>query len=110
MKIERGMVRANSLEESKRLNVFFEEVQQIDGKSVENALLYSLNRDDDFETLFYKIDIHYAELSDVKEGFFKIYGSGYAFSNKLIVKIDFNFDVNDFCRNSVEIVKRYVKV
>lgn len=110
MKIERGTLRAFSLEESKRLNVFFEEVQQIDEKGVKDALLRSLNRDVDFERMFYRVDIRYAELSNVEEGFFKIYGFGYAFSDKLIVKINFNFDVNDFCKNSVEIEKRFEEV
>lgn len=110
MKIERGMLRAFSLEESKRVNVFFEEVQQIDEKGVKDALLYSLNRDVDFEGMFYRIDIDYAELSNVEEGLFKIYGFGYAFSDKLIVKINFNFDVNDFCKNTVQIGKRFINV
>ena len=110
MKIERGMVRARSLEESKRLNVFFEKVQQIDEKGVEAGLLFSLNRRRGFDDMFYRIDIRYAELSNVEEGCFKIYGYGYAFSDNLIVKIRFNFDVNDFFKNTVEIEKRFEEV
>lgn len=110
MKIERGMLRARSLEESKRLNVFFEEVQQIDEKGVENGLLCSLNCGREFKRMFYRVDIRYAELSHIEEGVFKIYGCGYAFSDKLIVKIRFNFDVNDFHKNSVEIEKRFAEV
>lgn len=110
MKIEKGTLRAWSLEESKRFNIFFEEVQQIDEKGVKDALLCTLNHDDGYERMFYRIDIDYAELSNVEEGFFKIYGFGYAFSDKLIVKINFNFDVNDFCKNTVQIGKRFINV
>ena len=110
MKIERGMVCARSLEESKRLNVFFEEVQHIDEKGVETGLLYSLNCGRDFDEMFYRVDIRYAELSQTEEGVFKIYGTGYAFSDKLIAKIRFNFDINDFYKNTVEIEKRFEEV
>ena len=110
MKIERGMVRAYSLKESKRLNVLFEEVQQIDEEGVKNALLCSLNCGREFERMFYRVEIQYAELSNTEEGVFKIYGFGYAFSDKLIVKIRFNFDANDFYKNSVEIKKRFAEV
>lgn len=110
MKIERGMVRAYSLEESKRLNVLFEEVQQIDEEGVKNALLCSLNCEREFERMFYRVNIQYAELNHIEEGVFKIYGFGYAFSGKLIAKIRFNFDVNDFNKNSVEIEKRFAEV
>lgn len=110
MKIERGMMRACSLEESKKLNVFFEEVQQIDERGVEDALLCSLNCGREFGRMFYRIDMQHAEISHMEEGVFKIYGFGYAFSDKLIVKIGFNFDVNDFYKNSVEIVKRFAEV
>lgn len=110
MKIEKGMVRAFSLEESKWLNVFFEEVQQIDEKGVEGALLCSLNWDCQHESMFYRIDIRYAELNHMEEDAYKIYGFGYAFSDKLIVKIRFNFDVNDFYKNTVEIEKRFEEV
>lgn len=110
MKIERGTVRACSLEESKRLNVLFEEVQQIDEKGVKQGLLYSLNCDRKFETGFYRIDIQYAELSHMEEDVYKVYGFGYAFSYKLIAKIRFNFDVNDFYKNTVEIEKRFEEV
>lgn len=110
MKIERGMVRACSLEESKRLNVFFEEVQQIDEKSVKDALLCSLNFDRGFESMFYRVEIQYAELNHMEEDAYKIYGFGYAFSDKSVVKIRFNFDVNNFYKNSVEIEKRFEEV
>lgn len=110
MKIERGMVRAYSLKESKRLNVLFEEVQQIDEEGVKNALLCSLNCGREFEGMFYRLEIQYAELSNMEEGVFKIYGFGYAFCDKLIVKIRFNFDVNDFYKNTVEIEKRFVEI
>lgn len=110
MKIERGTVRAWSLEESKRFNIFFEEVQQIDEKGVKDALLYRLNCNSDLEKMFYRIEIEYAELNRIEEVFYKIYGFGYAFSDKLIVKIRFNFDVNDFYKNSVEIEKRFEEV
>ena len=110
MKIERGPARTCSLEESKKLNVFFEEVQQIDEKSVKDALLCSLNYGRELEKMFYKIAIDYAELSHMEEDVYRIYGFGYAFSDKLIVKIIFNFDVNDFYKNSVKIEKRFAEV
>lgn len=110
MKIERGMVHAYSLEESKRFNVIFEEVQQIDAHDVKGVLLYRLNCDREFKEMFYKIDIEYAEINQIEEGGYEIYGFGYAFSGKLIAKIRFNFDVNDFNKNSVEIEKRFAEV
>lgn len=110
MKIERGIVRACSLEESKKFNVFFEEVQQIDEKGVKDGLMRSLNCDLGFEKMFYRIEIDYAGISRMEEDVYEIYGNGYAFSDKLIAKIRFNFDVNDFYKNSVEIVKRFEEV
>lgn len=110
MKIGRGMMHARSLEESKRFNVFFEEAQQIDEKGVKDGLLYSLNCERGSKRKFWRIEIEHAEISYMGEDVYKIYGFGYAFSDKLIVKIRFNFDVNDFYKNSVEIVKRFEEV
>lgn len=110
MEIKRGIVCVRSLEESKRFNAFLEEVQQIDEKGVKDALLYRLNCDRDFDRMFYNIDMQYAEVNQMEEDVFKIYGFGYAFSDKMIVKIKFIFDVNDFYKNSVEIEKRFEEV
>ncbi len=109
MKIERGMLRACSLEESKRLNVLFEEVQQIDEKGVKDGLLCSLNCGREFDRMYYKIAIDYAELNNI-EDVYKVYGFGYAFSDKMVAKIRFKFDVDDFYKNSVEIEKTFEEV
>lgn len=109
MKIEKGLVYAHLLEESKRFNAIFEEVQQIDERFVNNALLYSLNCDREYDEMFFKIEIQYAELCLIEDDY-KIYGFAYAFSKKTIVKFDFNMDVNDFYRNSFEIRKTYEEV
>lgn len=110
MKIKRGIVSLRSLEETKRFNVFFEELQQIDVEGVEDALLYRLNCDCDFKRMFYNIDVQHAEVNQMEGDDFKIYGFGYAFSDKMVVKIKFIFDVNDFYKNSVEIEKRFEEV
>ena len=110
MKIEKGIVQVHSLEECKRFNDIFEEVQQIDAEFVKKALLYSLNNDREYESMFYRIEIQYAEINHMEEDAYKIYGFGYAFSDKLIVKIRFNFDINDFFKNTVEIEKRFEEV
>ena len=110
MKVEIGIVHAYSLEEFKRFNVIFKEVEQIDERFVNKALLHSLNFDREYERLFYRIEIRYAEINHMEEDAYKIYGFGYAFSDKLIVKIKFNFDINDFYKNTVEIEKRFEEV
>lgn len=110
MKIEKGIVHAYSLEECKRFNDIFEEVQQIDVEFVKDALLHRLNWDREYERMFYKIEVQYAELSQMEEDVYKIYGIAYAISDKLIAKIRFNLDINDFYKNTVEIEKRFEEV